>query len=434
MKAKFLKNGIWLYSLQLVNTVLPLLTIPYITRILGPSNYGVFSLALNIVGYMQVVVEYGFGMSASRKAAIYSKDNEWDKLGILFPTIVYSRLIIFGLCGGVLWIVTAIALWNTSMVICIWVLFLGLIGYCFQQNWFFQGIQEMKYIAIVSILSRTASVIMIFALVNSSKDVLLYSVLYSVSPILNGFLGTYFAVKKYGMRFRKITVGKIIEEIKAGWNVFTTQLSAKVFGGIGVTFLGLLSTDYYVGIYSAIQKIPNVMMLCWSPISQVLYPASSKIATESFISGKKRIFKIRRIILLIAVLGVTCVSFASSMLVTFILGEEYGAYSKIVIPLLWWVVLGINNNFLGIQLLLGGGYDKEYSKCFQISVIFTIIANYGLIMFLGIEGAAYAPILSEGVLSILLWREIRKIEKVTVRNIEYYGEKSGKSKVKTYRD
>lgn len=84
---KNVKNGIWMYMLQFFNFVVPLITIPYITRILGTSKYGVFSIALNIVGYLQVVVEYGFGMSTTRKVSI----NESDGIKKLFTAVIYSR-------------------------------------------------------------------------------------------------------------------------------------------------------------------------------------------------------------------------------------------------------------------------------------------------------------------------------------------------------
>ena len=61
--SKVLKNGIWLTVLQLVNTVIPVITIPYVTRILGANEYGIFSIALNWILYLQVLVEYGFGLS-----------------------------------------------------------------------------------------------------------------------------------------------------------------------------------------------------------------------------------------------------------------------------------------------------------------------------------------------------------------------------------
>ena len=64
------KNGVWMYLLQAFNTVIPLFTLPYITRILGEDRFGVFSIALNLISYLQVAVEYGFGMSATRKVAL----------------------------------------------------------------------------------------------------------------------------------------------------------------------------------------------------------------------------------------------------------------------------------------------------------------------------------------------------------------------------
>ena len=76
LKTKVLRNGLWLYALQFFNTIIPLLTIPYITRVISTTQYGIFSTALNIIGYLQVVIEYGFGMSATRKIACNENNNE----------------------------------------------------------------------------------------------------------------------------------------------------------------------------------------------------------------------------------------------------------------------------------------------------------------------------------------------------------------------
>lgn len=70
LKKKVVKNGDWMYLLLIFNTVVPLLTLPYITRIICAKQYGVFSIAINIIGYYQVFVEYGFGMSVTRKGAL----------------------------------------------------------------------------------------------------------------------------------------------------------------------------------------------------------------------------------------------------------------------------------------------------------------------------------------------------------------------------
>ena len=91
---KLLSNGIWMYSLQFFNLVVPLLTIPYVTRILGTELYGIFSISLNFITYLQVVVEYGFGMSATRKVAV-ENNNDLNKL---FTAVQLGRCILLTFC------------------------------------------------------------------------------------------------------------------------------------------------------------------------------------------------------------------------------------------------------------------------------------------------------------------------------------------------
>ena len=92
-KSKVLANSAWLIVLQVFNTIVPLLTLPYITRVLGTSNYGVFSLALNWVTYFQVIVEYGFGFTGARKVSVHGDDG----LQELYSRIITARILL--LCG-----------------------------------------------------------------------------------------------------------------------------------------------------------------------------------------------------------------------------------------------------------------------------------------------------------------------------------------------
>lgn len=406
---RIVENGVWLYILQLFNTVLPLATIPYITRILGPSGYGFFSYALNVVGYSQVVVEYGFGMSATRKVAIGPEDSEGE-LNMLFSAVVYSRLFLWSavsICLAVYSLLSKIQLMSN---ICIWILHMGMIGYCFQQNWLFQGKQNMKYISVIGMVSRITSVVLVFLLVTDKDDVVIYCVLYSVTPIVIGAIGTVVAVLRFEVRFVRVSLNRMIEELKSGWNIFCTQFNSKIFNNIGITLLGIMYSAYEVGIYSAIHKIPNVLFLCWSPINQVLYPIFSREVSSSYSSGKKQVFKIQRKALVFFSVLVATLAVSARFLVSLLFGMEYIDYYYLVFPLLIWVLIGINNNFWGIQLMLGGGYDKEYRRCFNKSVVCTIIINICLVSRYGMLGAAWSPLLSEIVLSIMLYFGIKRIE------------------------
>lgn len=408
VKKKAFSNGIWMYLLEIFNTIVPLLTLPYITRILGASQYGVFSIAINILGYFQVIVAYGFGMSATREIALSDKSNE--KINHIFSTVLFSRLILLGFCI-VASVIYALSLKDDpTQVLCLFILLSALIGSCLQLNWLFQGMQQMQYISIISIVSRTISVALIFLFVKSPNDLLTYCFLYSISPIINGFLGMVVASIKFQIRLVHISRNDVIHELKKGWYVFTTQLSSKVFGAIGITFLGIFATKAEVGIYSAIQKIPNMMMLAWTPITQVLYPISSKKMGASFAQGRLFIKKIQKIILPIFAIGALTVGILSKYIVYFAFGAEYAECYYWILPLLVWFILGIYNNFQGVQTLLGGGYDKEYSKCFQISVFCTIALNLVLIYFFKGTGACIAPALSEIILGFMLRMEVKKLE------------------------
>lgn len=410
---KNIKNGMWLYLLQVFNTIIPLLTIPYITRVLGRGEYGTFSIALNIIGYLQVLVEYGFGMSATREVAISNKDK--DVLSTIFTGVLFSRflLMVLGAIISVVYILVTGA--DTTLRSCLTIMLICLVGYCFQQNWLFQGMQEMKYISIINILARTISTILIFALVKTEKDLMLYCLLYTVSPLLSGIVGLGIAIYRYRIRLMRISLDLILEKLKTGWYVFTTQLSAKVFGAIGVTFLGIFSSNVEVGMFSAIQKIPSIMMLAWSPISQVIYPVVSQKMSVSFAEGERFVSKMRKIFLTFFILVAFIIAVFSKTVVSVAFGMEYTEKYYWIIPLLLWTVLSIANNFMGIQTLLSSNHDKEYSICFQISVIFTVFVNFVLVYYFGGNGAALAPMLAELVLSITLLYQIHKVKTLSAR-------------------
>ena len=161
IKSSVFKNGLWLYLLQFANTVLPLLTIPYITRILGAVGYGQFSVAYNWITYFQVLVEYGYTLNGARKIAISKDSSEENRL---WRSIVCSRAVLFFFSLIILnlfYIINRDPVRHKNMMI----LMLIVLSVVFQMNWLFQGKQEMKFITIVNLTGRISSMILIFLFV-----------------------------------------------------------------------------------------------------------------------------------------------------------------------------------------------------------------------------------------------------------------------------
>jgi len=409
LNRKAVKNGMWLYLLQIFNMVVPLLTLPYITRILGAKQFGIFTIAVNIIGYYQVVVEYGFAMSATRKVAL--SENVNNSLSKTFSSVFFSRCILMSICFGITVVYILFNHKQLSQCICLTILMITLLGNCIQLNWLFQGMQQMKFITIVSVVSRTLTVIMTFAFVKSIDDLYLYCFLYAVSPVISGVLGLIFAKKCFQIHLVKVDLNDILSEMKSGWYVFTTQLSSKVFGAIGITFLGIFASNEEVGIYSAIQKIPNILILAWTPITQVLYPISSQKYSKSFDQGKEFVKMMERVFVPLFLLIAVICSFFSKIVVNIAFGQEYAEKFYWMIPMLLWMVVAIYNNFTGIQTLLASGHDRAYSRCFQIGVVITVVMNLLLVVLLKGDGACIAPLLSEIALGMMLKKEIKKLEK-----------------------
>ena len=405
IKKRSVKNGVWLYMLQFFNTIVPLLTLPYITRILGANGYGVFSIALNIIGYLQVIVEYGFAMSATREVAVGKNLN----LNRLFSEVVYSRLVLMVMSVFIAGIYM-LAVGNLQSNFCLCLLLFCLPGYCLQMNWLYQGKEEMKYISIVNIVSRSLTVIGTFAFVKNESDLFLYCILYAASPLLSGIIGFVIARQKYKLHFIRLDFNGIFNSLKKGWYVFTTQLGAKVFGAIGVTVLGVFVLPKEVGIYSAIQKIPNILLLAWLPISQVIYPISSKKMRDGYTEGATFVKKMKQLFLPLFGIIAACVAIFARPIVRISFGNEYVDHYYLLFPLLGWMIVSIHNNFLGVQTLLASGHDRDYSKCFYIGVLTTIVSNLLFIWTMGVTGAALAPLVSETVLGIALWSSKKKIE------------------------
>ena len=409
LKNKNIKNGLWMYVLQAFNTIIPLFTIPYITRLLGTGRYGVFSIALNIIGYLQVLVEYGFEMSATREVAV-SKDEKGD-ICALFTSVIVSRMLLMVLAViiGIGYLIAIKA--DATLRTCFFIMLICLMGYCIQQNWLFQGMQEMKYITIVSVIARITSTALIFLLVKRPEDLALYCLLYTVSPLLSGIIGFLIARIRYRVHFVRITFSLIAEKLKTGWYVFTTQLSSRVFASIGITFLGIFAAESEVGIYSAVYKLPQLMIFAWSPISQVMYPVVSQRMGVSFPEGEALVRKIRNIFLPVFIVLCAGICLFAKQIVGLAFGAEYLRGYYWVYPMMAWIVLSIANNFMGIQTLLASSHDREYSVCFQIGVVTTIVLNYVLIRLFHGDGASIAPMISEAVLSVLLIIQIRRIRK-----------------------
>ena len=403
--SKIVKNSFWLTILQCVNTVVPMITIPYITRVLGTSEYGDFSTALNWIIYFQVIVEYGFGLTGAKKTAI-SKDK--DEVQKTYNNIISSRIILLLFTFIVLNIVQITFKFSFKIYLCMLLLFLMIIGTSIQLTWLFQGKQDMKFITIVNTFSRVISVICTFVFVRKSSDIYIYCIFYSFTILLSSLISIYIAHKKYKLKFKFSSIKNIKKELQEGKYLFFSSAMSKIFNGFGVTVLGIFSVSSMVGIYSAIFKIPYVLTMFFSPISQSLFPFISKEFNNSYSEGVKKIKRVCIPVFCLFLFFSICIVLLRKQLVFILFGNEYLNYSIIVIPLICQFIFAMINNFLGVQYLVANNQQSLYSKAFFVGCLGIVISNLILCSFFGIYGVSVASFVGEFILTLSLVYEIRR--------------------------
>lgn len=398
VRNKVVKNGAWLFVLQFANTVLPLLTIPYVTRVLGTAGYGQFSIAYNWITYCQVIVEYGYTLTGARKVAISEAESSIDRL---CRAIVCSRALLFSMVFFAMNVICLLFA-DPGQYLNTMILMTIAFSVVFQMNWLFQGKQQMKFITIVNVAGRVLSAILILLMVKTPNQVPLYCLLYSVTFLFSSFAGLVVAIRRFEIHFKLASLREIDAELREGWPLFTSSALTKVFGSIGITILGIFASDAVVGAYSAIYKIPFILNLCFAPISQALFPYMS----QRFAENKTQAIKLNSRLMAVFTglfLGVCIlIVFLRSWVVRLLFGQEYLEFSDLIMLLAPQVVLGITNNFLGVQTLVASGNSMRYSRCVMLNVIVLLIGNFLLCPAIGAYGTALSALFAEAILSVTL--------------------------------
>lgn len=370
-KKQLVENFISLSVLQLANYLLPLVTVPYLVRVLGPENYGHVTFAQAFIQYFVIATDYGFNLSATRKISVY-RDNK-EKVTSIFSSIMlikFTFMVISLLL--MLFIVFAIAKFKAYWYI--YFFSFGIVaGNVFFPTWFFQGMESMKYITVLNVISRLLFTIAIFIFIKTQADFLYVPVFNSMGAILAGILSLLIIFKHFGVYPRKVPVSSVVEELKDGWHAFISTMAISLYTISNTFILGLFTNSTIVGYYSAAEKLIKAVQGLLTPVSQAVYPYISKLAGES---REKAIVFIRKTFWLIGagtlLISLTIFIFAGAI-VRLVLGEQYLS-SIIVLKILAFLpfIVGLSNVF-GIQTMLTFQINKPFSRILIAGGIINII-------------------------------------------------------------
>ena len=267
-------NFIWLSALQVAGYVFPLITLPYLARVIGVDGYGRIAFAAAIILWAQIISEWGFNQTATRDIA-QNKDDRY-KVSEIFSNVLWARsLLAFFLLILLSVLILVIPKFRSEWDILL-VTFLLVPGHILFPDWFFQAMEKMRYISIINISMKLFFTIMVLIFVKDKSDYILQPLFVSLGFILSGITSLYIIVKKWRVQLFRPCWGKIFQAIKESTDVFINNLAPNLYNSFSQVLLGLLGDVRANGIYEGGNKIYQISSNLLHVFTRVFFPFLSR--------------------------------------------------------------------------------------------------------------------------------------------------------------
>jgi PST family polysaccharide transporter len=392
-KKRLITNFISLSSVQVLNNILPFITVPYLVRVLGPEKFGLIAFSQSLTQYFILFTEYGFNLSATKNISVNRNNNE--KIYSIFSAVMILKFVLMSLSFLLLCLVvftvpkfraeTPIYIFNFGMVLAN-VLF---------PLWFFQGMERMKQVALLHIFAKSFFMLSIFFFIRAQSDYIYVPLINSLGFILSGLISLLIVFTKYGIKFRIPAFSVLKGELKEGWQIFISTIAINLFTASNVFMLGIFSSNILVGYYSAGEKIVKAAQGLLEPLMQTIYPYICKLASESKETALSFIRKIIKLGGIAAFFISLSLFILASNISSIVLGSEFLESSKVIQILSFSILLIFLNMILLTHTMLNFGYQKIRTKILFSASLINISLLVILIYFFKHLGAATAALLTE---------------------------------------
>lgn len=371
------KNFTSLSLLQLANYIFPVITLPYLVRVLGPEKYGLINFAAAFSAYFVIITDYGFNLSATQEISVNRNDKE--KVSEIFSSVLTIKIILFFLSSGIFFLIVNMFELFSNDAGLYSIMFIGVVGIVLFPLWVYQGVEKMKYILIINVAIRSVTIVSIFLLVKVENDYLLLAVIYTITQVMTGITGLFFAIRKFDLRYLFPSKVQLLEQLKKGWNLFLSSIWINLYTTSNVFILGLFAPNSVVGYYSAADKVRIAFQGILSSMSQSVFPYVNKLLAESyqkFLSFNRKLLKIS---VMIGIIISSSLFLFAEPIVKIVLGNEYSP-SVIVLRIIAWLPLIIFlSNVFGIQTMLPLNYQKRFSQILFLAALINLMISFSIV-------------------------------------------------------
>lgn len=414
------KNFAYNIILKVANIVFPLITFPYVTRVLGAEGIGKVNFASSIVMYFVLFANLGIPLYGIREIAkVRDKKEEMSK--------VFWELFIL---NGITVIICGIAFMSTFLFVdkirsetpLFLITGLMLIMSMFSLEWFYSGVEDYKYISIRNIMVKIISMICLFLLVKNKDDYVIYGSLGVISSCGNNIFNVIYLKKYINFNLKEIKL-TIRRHFKPIFYIFMMLISVSLYYNINPVIIGFLSTNENVGYFSTYMRILSIILGLISAYTTVIFPRftyhiENKNEEEYNKLSKKSLNFINYMIFPIMML---LFAFGKEIISVFA-GDDFAGNITafyIMIPVIYFSSISV---LLGVQILLPYKQEKKTIWPPIVGAITNILISVLFIKEYGINAVSMSFLMAEAVVFGMQWYFAVKVKEIKLinKNIFYY--------------
>lgn len=386
---KIVKNYLYNVGYNILIMLTPLLTVPYISRVLGPTGVGINATTNSIITYFLLAGTVGITIYGNREIAFIRED--FEKRSQVFWEIELLQITTIGLA----YLAFCIFLFfqNQLKMYFFYQSFLIIAG-AFDISWFFMGLEDFKKTVLRNILVKIISLFAIFVLVKTKNDVGIYILILSLSQLLGNV--TLWPYLNRIVRVPKIATLHIFKHLKPSLSLFIPQVAITIYLAVNKTMLWQLDNVTASGYYDYSDKLIKLVLAIVTSIGTVMLPHIANLyARKKMKQVKEYLYISFDFVLFIAIPMCFGIAALATSLAPWFFGSEFTMVNKLLMieaPVI--ILIGLSD-VIGQQYLLPTNQARTYTVSVVLGAVTNIVINIPLILKYGVYGAMIATLLSE---------------------------------------
>lgn len=282
----FIENFVSFSIVKALDAIIPLLIIPYLISVVGIDNYGIYAFAFALVFYLINIIQYGFTLSAVRLIAI-NRENK-SKLNQIynqvFTTQLYLTIAVLILMVG---LITFINIFHQHYIVYFFFVIL-IIGELLSPIWFFLGVEKMRYITIINLLSKSTFAILTFIFIQKESDYIYISLYHSIGYLISGIATQIIIFKSFKLTFYIAKISEVKFMLKDGMSAFLTLITPTIYANSSIFLIGFFGIPQYVSYMQIGTKVSGAFSVLNTILTNVFYPVLNR--NKSLFKKVKYIF------------------------------------------------------------------------------------------------------------------------------------------------